>query len=87
MTKTYGYDVIVVGGGSAGIAAALGAVKAGAKTLLIERNGSLGGQATNSNVASYCGFYTRGENAMQIVKGIGEEVLEKLREVGVHTVV
>lgn len=49
--------------------------------------GSLGGQATNSNVASYCGFYTRGENAMQIVKGIGEEVLEKLREVGVHTVV
>lgn len=87
MTKTYGYDVVVVGGGSAGIAAALGAVKAGAKTLLIERNGSLGGQATNSNVASYCGFYTRGENAMQIVKGIGEEVLEKLREVGVHTVV
>ena len=73
MKKCASYDVIVIGGGSAGIAAAIGAVKAGAKCLLIERNGSLGGQATNSNVASYCGFYTRGENPRQIVKGIGED--------------
>ena len=50
------YDVVVVGGGSAGIAAAIGAVKTGARCLLIERNGSFGGQATNSNVSSYCGL-------------------------------
>ena len=86
MNQTNGYDVIVAGGGSAGVAAALGALKAGAKVLLIERGGSLGGQATNANVASYCGFYTRGENARQVVKGIGQEVLEKLKEVGIHTV-
>lgn len=86
MKKCASYDVIVIGGGSAGIAAAIGAVKAGAKCLLIERNGSLGGQATNSNVASYCGFYTRGENPRQIVKGIGEEVLQKLRTIGTNTV-
>ncbi|MFR1778132.1 MAG: FAD-dependent oxidoreductase [Faecalibacterium prausnitzii] len=86
MNQTNRYDVIVAGGGSAGVAAALGALKAGAKVLLIERGGSLGGQATNANVASYCGFYTRGENARQVVKGIGQEVLEKLKEVGIHTV-
>lgn len=86
MKETHRYDVVVVGGGSAGIAAAIGSVKTGAKTLLVERGGSLGGQATNANVASYCGFYTRGDHAQQIVKGVGEEVLQKLQEVGVNTV-
>jgi len=42
------YDVIVAGGGVAGIAAAITAARDGAKTLLIERGGSLGGTATNS---------------------------------------
>lgn len=42
------YDVIVVGGGPAGIMAALASAKTGAKTLLIERLGLLGGTATNS---------------------------------------
>ncbi|MEI7834289.1 MAG: FAD-dependent oxidoreductase, partial [bacterium] len=37
------YQVIVVGGGTAGIIAALQAGRAGARTLLIERNGILGG--------------------------------------------
>ena len=46
-------DVIVVGGGAAGLAAALGAKKAGSRVLMIERNGCLGGQATNASVLSY----------------------------------
>lgn len=46
------YDVVVIGGGAAGIAAAIGAAKTGAKTMLIERSGCFGGQATNANVAS-----------------------------------
>ena len=58
MEKVQSYDVVVVGGGAAGIAAAVGAAQAGAACLLVERNGSLGGQATNANVASYCGFFT-----------------------------
>lgn len=82
MQKYKKYDVIVVGGGSAGVAAALGAVKAGASCLLVERNGSLGGQATNSNVASYCGFFTHGDNPKQIVNGIGGEILKQLKELG-----
>ena len=78
------YDVIVVGGGAAGFAAAIGAKKAGSRVLLIERNGSLGGQATNANVASYCGFFTHEENEIQIVLGVGEELLQKLKEIGYY---
>ena len=38
MERSYQYDIVVVGGGTAGVAAAVGAAKAGAKTLLVERN-------------------------------------------------
>lgn len=76
------YDVVVVGGGAAGIGAAIGAVKAGSSCLLIERSGCLGGQATNSNVASYCGFFTHEKRPRQLVKGVGQEVLEELRALG-----
>ena len=58
------------------MAAAIGAAKTGASCLLIERYGCLGGQATTANVSSYCGFFTHGEKAQQIVKGVGQEVLE-----------
>jgi len=43
-------DVVVAGGGPAGVAAAVGAARAGAKTLLVERFGYLGGQATGGLV-------------------------------------
>ncbi|MBQ4371710.1 MAG: FAD-dependent oxidoreductase [Firmicutes bacterium] len=75
------YDVVVVGGGSAGIAAAIGAVKTGARCLLIERNGSFGGQATNSNVSSYCGFFTNEETPQKAVRGVGEELINRLLEI------
>lgn len=74
------YDVVVLGGGAAGVAAAIGAVQAGASCLLVERNGSLGGQATNANISSYCGFYTRGKEPRQIVKGVGQMVLDELKK-------
>ncbi len=76
------YDVIVVGGGASGMAAAIGAAKTGASCLLIERYGCLGGQATTANVSSYCGFFTHGDKAQQIVKGVGQEVLEELHRLG-----
>ncbi len=45
MYSLYGsYDVIVCGGGTSGVAAALQSARSGAKTLLIERVGQLGGQ-------------------------------------------
>jgi len=51
------YDVIVAGGGSAGVAAAVSAARAGARTLLVERAGVLGGQAPLALVHSICGLY------------------------------
>jgi len=50
-------DVLVLGGGSAGLAAALGAARTGAETILVERHGMLGGMATAALVHSICGLY------------------------------
>lgn len=50
-------DVLVAGGGSAGLAAAVSAARMGARTLLIERSGSLGGLAPAALVHSICGLY------------------------------
>lgn len=71
------YDVIVAGGGSAGIAAAIGARRTGARTLLIERGPCLGGAATLRNVVAYCGLHTR--QRRQVVFGVAEEMLAGLR--------
>ncbi len=76
------YDVVVVGGGAAGIAAAIGARRSGARTLLVERYGFLGGAATNANVLSYCGFYARGDERRQVVGGAGMKVLATLAGLG-----
>lgn len=79
------YDVVVIGGGSAGVAAAIASSRCNAKTLLVERSAYFGGEATNSWVSAYCGFYTKGTKPKQCVFGIGEEVLAKLREYGEDT--
>ena len=50
-------DVLVIGGGSAGVAAALAAARQGKSVLLVERHGILGGAGTASLVHSFCGLY------------------------------
>lgn len=82
MERELRYDVVVAGGGSAGVAAAVGARRAGAGTLLLERSPYLGGQATHSLVPAYCGFCTNGENWTQVVKGVGQLVLDRLADMG-----
>ncbi len=82
MERLYQYDVVVVGGGTAGVAAAVGASKTGAKTLLIERNPYLGGEATHSGVSAFCGFYTCGENPVRVVEGVGQLVLNEMEALG-----
>lgn len=79
------YDVVVVGGGAAGVAAALGATRQGARTLLVERYGFLGGAATNSLVLTYCGFYVAGEHATRAIGGVGWELLQELERLGVDS--
>jgi hypothetical protein len=51
------YDVVVVGGGAAGLAAAIAAAERGARTALVERYGFLGGMATAGMVSTICGLY------------------------------
>jgi len=51
------FDILVVGGGTAGIAAAVLAARTGAKTLLVERRSALGGMASNALVHTLCGLY------------------------------
>jgi len=76
------YDVIVGGGGAAGVASAIGASRTGARTLLIERGPCLGGAATMRNVLTYCGIYTNEEPPRQVVYGVAQEVLAALRAEG-----
>ena len=71
-------DVAVVGGGAAGVAAALGAAACGARVALIEAYGFLGGTATVAGVQSYCGFHTRGAEPIQVVAGVGQRILSSV---------
>jgi 2-polyprenyl-6-methoxyphenol hydroxylase-like FAD-dependent oxidoreductase len=76
------YDVVVVGGGSAGVGAAVGAAQSGAKVCLVERYPFLGGAATISSVLSYCGFFDQNREA--VVGGVGGLLLDRLRAKGAY---
>ena len=82
MERRYRYDVVIAGGGTAGVAAAVGAAQAGVKVLLVERNPYLGGEATHSGVGAFCGFYSCGENPVKVVAGVGDQILEEMKKLG-----
>ena len=74
-------DVLVAGGGISGCTAALAAARAGAKTVLLERNGCLGGVATATLMASIGNFMVL-SSGEQVVRGIGGEIVERLVGLG-----
>lgn len=79
------YDIIVAGGGFAGIGAAVAAARLDKKVLLIDRNGSLGGAASDSLVMPFMPYGTKikkDEKAVYfyLVKGIFEEITNRLIE-------
>jgi hypothetical protein len=70
-------DVIVAGGGVSGVAAAVGAARAGAKTALLERVGFLGGVASAGLMTSMTNFIFTGDNR-HVVRGFCNDLLERL---------
>jgi len=81
-----GYDVIVVGGGAGGAAAAICASRGGAKTLLLEREGCLGGAATTMLVHPFMSHETstgpEGEPPRVVNAGVFREVTDRLVAMG-----
>jgi glycine/D-amino acid oxidase-like deaminating enzyme len=76
-------DVLVLGGGPAGIAAAASASMLGAKVLLVERYGFLGGMGTAAGVTNFCGLHANlyGEHR-QVVHGVATELLDRIDRLG-----
>jgi hypothetical protein len=75
------YDVVIVGGGPAGLAAAIASGRNGARTLLIEQFGYLGGTATASLMININGFRNQVQpDSTQTVKGIAQEIILELHK-------
>ncbi|MFH1266145.1 MAG: FAD-dependent oxidoreductase [Planctomycetota bacterium] len=71
-------DVLVVGGGPAGVVAALAAKRAGMRATLVERYGHLGGLWTGGLVLVVIGHIVKG--GKQVCQGIGEEMMRRLEK-------
>lgn len=78
IAKTLTCDVAVIGGGTTGITAAIAAAQAGADTVLVEKNGCLGGNSTA--IPAWLGFHSC--DGEMTVRGLPLKLLEKLRHMG-----
>ena len=83
-TEVFGeFDVCVLGGGPAGQAAAVSAARGGARTLLVERYGFLGGMGTAGGVTNFAGLYARRDaQVQQLVHGVVDELLDRIDRLG-----
>ena len=73
-------DVLVIGGGPAGTMAAIAAARQGADTVLLERNGFLGGNLTAAGIDTIYGLYSVGENPVKTIGGLSDELTERLQK-------
>lgn len=80
MQKCRTYDVVVVGGGSAGVPAAIAASRNGSRVLMIEKNGYLGGTATASMVNPLMSYQDNDGN--HVIGGILTEIIDNLIDIG-----
>ncbi|MFM1856809.1 MAG: hypothetical protein RLZ83_2118 [Pseudomonadota bacterium] len=76
--RIFDVDVAVFGGGVAGTMAAVAAARQGARVLLVERYGFLGGNATAGAVAQFNCWQTG--NGRRVIAGLAQEVVERLRK-------
>lgn len=70
-------EVLVAGGGPAGIAAAIAAARNGASVLIVEQRGYLGGMGTAALVPAFCPYT---DHEKPVVRGIGLELLESMKQ-------
>lgn len=82
MNKITETDVLVVGGGAAGVAACIAASAYGLRVTMIERNGFLGGKATAAEVGTVCGLYVNGlpGKPAYVAGGVAREFAERLQQ-------
>ena len=72
-------EILIIGGGPAGIAAATAAARCGARTMLLEKYGFLGGMGTAAMVTNFCGLHASiNGSVQQIVRGVADDILERL---------
>lgn len=76
------YDVIVCGGGTSGVAAAIASARTGAKTLLVERTGTLGGQMSLSGPPGFAYARLFNPQGKRDIGGIVEETYQRLFKSG-----
>jgi hypothetical protein len=83
-TEIFGeFDIVVLGGGPAGIAAAAAAGALGRKVLLIERYGFLGGMGTAAGVTNFCGLHANVHGDIrQVVHGVADDLLARIDNLG-----
>jgi len=83
LTVLGAWDVVVLGAGPAGLAAAVAAGRAGARVLLVERYGFAGGMGTAAGVTNFCGLHANHFGRfVRVVEGVSRDLTDRIAALG-----